>query len=286
MARRYDSSTTTFSPEGRLHQVEYAIEAINNAGTCVGILAKDGIVMASEKRITSGLLAPAKVNTKQHFCLLHESSFSHLYFSLFLSRWRKTSEKTYKLCPHVACNVAGLTADANILMDEARLRAGRYRYQYQEPIPVEKLVEHICNHKQSYTQYGGLRPFGVAFLFAGYDSKHGFQLYQSDPSGNYSGWKATVIGANNQAGKSLLKTEYNEPDTKTALELAVKVLHKTMDGTAAASAEKMELFCMTLADSDDDKKKEPECVHHILTTKEAQEVLDAVAAESASAGDS
>jgi len=62
MARRYDSSTTTFSPEGRLHQVEYAIEAINNAGTCVGILAKDGIVMASEKRVTSGLLAPSKVS--------------------------------------------------------------------------------------------------------------------------------------------------------------------------------------------------------------------------------
>jgi 20S proteasome subunit alpha 3 len=61
MARRYDSSTTTFSPEGRLHQVEYAIEAINNAGTCVGILAKDGIIMASEKQVTSGLLAPAKV---------------------------------------------------------------------------------------------------------------------------------------------------------------------------------------------------------------------------------
>ena len=63
MARRYDSSTTTFSPEGRLHQVEYAIEAINNAGTSVGILAKDGIVMASEKKITSGLLAPARVSS-------------------------------------------------------------------------------------------------------------------------------------------------------------------------------------------------------------------------------
>ena len=61
MARRYDSSTTTFSPEGRLHQVEYAIEAINNAGTCVGILAKDGVVMASEKKVTSSLLAPSKV---------------------------------------------------------------------------------------------------------------------------------------------------------------------------------------------------------------------------------
>eukprot|EP00521_Asterionellopsis_glacialis_P004629 CAMPEP_0195270550 /NCGR_PEP_ID=MMETSP0706-20130129/14421_1 /TAXON_ID=33640 /ORGANISM="Asterionellopsis glacialis, Strain CCMP134" /LENGTH=262 /DNA_ID=CAMNT_0040325851 /DNA_START=24 /DNA_END=812 /DNA_ORIENTATION=+ len=262
MARRYDSSTTTFSPEGRLHQVEYAIEAINNAGTCVGILGKDGIVMASERRITSGLLAPAK-----------------------------TSEKTYKLCPHAACNVAGLTADANILIDQARLRAGRYHYQYQEPIPVEQLVEHVCNYKQSYTQYGGLRPFGVAFLFAGYDEKHGFQLYQSDPSGNYSGWKATVIGANNQAGKSLLKSEYgsssssemtddeeSSPDVAGALRLAVKVLNKTMDGTAAA-AEKMELFTMKLDESGD-------VVHHILTQKEAQAVIDEVEAESASAGDS
>lgn len=265
MARRYDSSTTTFSPEGRLHQVEYAIEAINNAGTCVGILAKDGIVMASERRITSGLLAPAK-----------------------------TSEKTYQLCSHMSCNVAGLTADANILIDQARLRAGRYAYQYQEPIPVEQLVEHVCNYKQFYTQRGGLRPFGVAFLFAGYDEHHGFQLYQSDPSGNYSGWKATVIGANNQAGKSLLKAEYkiggeggeekeeeeSIPDVEEALKLAVKVLNKTMDGTtAAAAAEKMELYTMT-------KDETGGCVHHILNQEEASKVILAVEDEAAAAGDS
>jgi len=269
MARRYDSSTTTFSPEGRLHQVEYAIEAINNAGTCVGILAKDGIVMASEKRVTSGLLAPSK-----------------------------TSEKTYKLAQHAACNVAGLTADANILIDQARLRAGRYAYQYCEPIPIEQLVEHVCNYKQAYTQYGGLRPFGVAFLFAGYDEHYGFQLYQSDPSGNYSGWKATVIGANNQAGKSLLKNDYgtqkeadggddmktgvaskefNLPDVQEALRLAVKVLNKTMDATAT-SPDKMELFSMTL---DVDGK----CKHSILSSDETQKVMDSVEAETAAAGD-
>ena len=116
----------------------------------------------------------------------------------------------------------------------------------------------MCNYKQAYTQYGGLRPFGVAFLFAGYDEAHGFQLYQSDPSGNYSGWKATVIGANNQAGKSLLKTEYGVskkggdgdemktddaplsdvielPDVAEACRLAVKVLNKTMDGAVASA---------------------------------------------------
>lgn len=278
MARRYDSSTTTFSPEGRLHQVEYAIEAINNAGTCVGILAKDGIVMASEKVLSSGLLAPSK-----------------------------SSEKTYKLSNHAACNVAGLTADANILIDQARLRAGRYQYQYCEPIPIEQLVEHVCNYKQAYTQYGGLRPFGVAFLFAGYDEHHGFQLYQSDPSGNYSGWKATVIGANNQAGKSLLKNEYGTvtvavadketetsidtdeegkdkeaaemelPDVNQALRLAVKVLNKTMDVTATGP-EKMELFVMTV--------EKGQCVHKILNEEEVNKVLKEVEAEAASAGDS
>lgn len=254
MARRYDSSTTTFSPEGRLHQVEYAIEAINNAGTCVGILASDGIVMASEKRVTSSLLAPAK-----------------------------TSEKTYKLSAHTTCCVAGLTADANILIDQARLRAGRYEYQYQQPIPVEQLVEHVCNYKQAYTQYGGLRPFGVSFLMAGYDARHGFQLYQTDPSGNYSGWKATVIGSNNQAGKSLLKTDYDPesvgklPTLQEALKLAVKVLNKTMDATAASS-EKMELFVMT-RDSDGD------CVHKILTDDESSKVVKEVEAEAAASGD-
>jgi 20S proteasome subunit alpha 3 len=150
---------------GRLHQVEYAIEAINNAGTCVGLLSSEGIVLAAEKRVVSKLLAPSK-----------------------------TSEKTYVLDNHVTCLVAGLTADANILIHRARVASQRYLYTYQEAMPVEQVVRDVCDYKQAYTQYGGLRPFGVAFLFAGWDALHGFQLYQSDPSGNFSGWKATVIG--------------------------------------------------------------------------------------------
>jgi len=151
---------------------------------------------------------------------------------------------------------------------------------------MEQLVEHVCNYKQAYTQYGGLRPFGVSFLFAGYDQHYGFQLYQTDPSGNYSGWKATVIGSNNQAGKSLLKTEYDPestgelPSVEVALRLAVKVLNKTMDGTAASS-EKMELFVMSREDTE-----EKLCVHRILTNDEAQKVIDEVEAEGAGAGDS
>ena len=96
MSRRYDQSTTTFSPEGRLHQVEYAIEAINNAGTCIGLNSQEGVVLCAEKRVVSKLLAPSK-----------------------------TSEKTYTIDNHVVCLVAGLTADANILIQNARTMAQR-----------------------------------------------------------------------------------------------------------------------------------------------------------------
>jgi 20S proteasome alpha/beta subunit len=188
---------------------------------------------------------------------------------------------------------------------------GRYLFAYQEPVPVEQLVQQVCDTKQGYTQYGGpssqplppkavlfvhtvlcsglttnpslaslgLRPFGVSFLWAGWDKHYGFQLYQSDPSGttlaaasticgrphgglgrfytvvvwwcggyalfvltclllyartgNYGGWKATAIGANNQAATSLLKQDYSDEFTvQEALKLAVKVLSKTMDSTA------------------------------------------------------
>lgn len=108
-------------------------------------------------------------------------------------------------------------------------------------MPVEQLVQSLCDTKQSYTQFGGLRPFGVSFLFAGWDRHHGFQLYQSDPSGNYGGWKAIAIGANNQAAQSLLKQDYTEGmSLEAATVLSLKVLSKTLDSTTLSS-EKLEL---------------------------------------------
>lgn len=193
--------------------MEYAIEAINNAAAAVGILADDGVVIATEKVVVSKLLAPPK-----------------------------GSEKVYKIDEHVMCAVAGLTADATILINNCRVGAQRHRFRYRSPQPVEQLVQYICDVKQGYTQYGGLRPFGVSFLFAGWDKYHGFQLYHSDPSGNYGGWKATAIGSNFQSAQSTLKSEFKEEgvDIEAAKELAVKVLTKTMDTTAPTS-EKMEL---------------------------------------------
>jgi len=236
MARRYDSRTTIFSPEGRLYQVEYAMEAIGHAGAAVGILAKDGIVLGAEKKVTSKLLESGS-----------------------------KTEKMFKIDSHLACAVAGITADANILVNYAQLSAQRYTYQYQEPMPTEQLVTWVCDQKQGYTQYGGLRPYGVAFLVAGWDRHFHFQLYHSDPSGNYGGWKATAIGANHQAAQSILKTDYTDTmEIKDAVKLAVKVLSKTMDSTVLNS-EKLEFATLTLKDN------KPHL--HIFTEKEIDEIV-------------
>lgn len=218
MARRYDSRTTIFSPEGRLYQVEYAMEAISNAGAAVGVLTNEGVVLAAEKKITSKLLEQ-----------------------------RLTAEKMHQVDGHVAVAVAGLTADANILINQLRLSAQRYLFAYQEAIPIEQLVQGVCDTKQGYTQFGGLRPFGVSFLFAGYDEHAGFQLYQSDPSGNYSGWKATAIGANHASAASTLKSDYDEAmSLDSAIQLVLKVLSKTMD-SKELTPEKVEVFTVTKA---------------------------------------
>eukprot|EP01018_Ginkgo_biloba_P026691 Gb_31719 [translate_table: standard] len=237
MSRRYDSRTTIFSPEGRLYQVEYAMEAIGNAGAAIGVLAKDGVILAGEKRVTSKLLQTSK-----------------------------STEKMYKIDDHVACAVAGIMADANILINTARVQAQRYTYAYQEPMPVEQLVQSLCDTKQGYTQFGGLRPFGVSFLFAGWDKNFGFQLCMSDPSGNYGGWKAAAIGANNQAAQSMLKQEYKDDMTREeAVQLALKVLSKTMDITSLSS-EKLELAEVFLSHSGDVKYQacSPESLNKLL----------------------
>lgn len=211
MARRYDTRTTTFSPEGRIHQVEYAMMAINEAGSTIGVLAEDGVILAGEKKTTSKLLDQGR----QH-------------------------EKLFQIDENMFCAVAGLTSDANILINKLRLTAQQHVYTYGESMPVEQLVTSICDMKQGYTQFGGLRPFGVAFLVAGYDPAFGFQLYHTDPSGNFSGWKAYAIGVNNSTAQQIFRQDWQSGlKLQEGLELAAKVLTKTMD-TSSPNAEKLE----------------------------------------------
>ncbi|XP_017039329.1 proteasome subunit alpha type-4-like [Drosophila ficusphila] len=204
MARLYDTRTTIFSPEGRLYQVEYAMESVSHAGTCLGILAKDGVLLAAE-RSTHRLLDTSV-----------------------------PAPKILRLSESTACCATGNTADGNLLTGELRLICQRYRFAFGEEIPCEQLVSHLCDVKQAYTQYGGKRPFGVSLLYMGWDSRFGFQLYQSDPSGNYSGWKATCIGRKFGAAMGMLQQElydkwYKTPQLEAAKDVAMKVLGMTID---------------------------------------------------------
>lgn len=224
------------------------MEAISNAGSCVGVLAKDGVVLAGEKKITSKLLDTAAVGVKR--------------------------EKMFRLDDHIACAVAGLTSDANILINTCRLQAQRYLFTYQEPMPVDQLVRGLCDTKQGYTQYGGLRPFGVSLLYAGWDKHRGFQLYQSDPSGNYGGWKATAIGANHQAATNVLQGDFPEDGLtlEEAVKLVIKVLSKTMDSTTL-SPEKVELATLSRDEAAD------KVVYKVYEDTDLKPILDAVNAE-------
>ena len=141
-----------------------------------------------------------------------------------MSRWKKKKrqsrllEKTHqKPLPPQKKTPQNLnsSADANILINSARLAAQRHAFAFGEPVPVEQLVRALCDAKQGYTQFGGLRPYGVCLLYAGWDRERGFQLYQSDPSGNYSGWKATAVGAGAAAAQAILRADYIKKKKKS-----------------------------------------------------------------------
>jgi 20S proteasome subunit alpha 3 len=236
MAYRYDAGTTTFSPDGRIMQVEYAVQSINQAGTAIGVQFSNGVVLAAEKKNTGRLV-------------------DYLF-----------PEKMAKIDQHVVTALAGMTADANELVFYMRAVAQNYLLTYNEPIPIEQLVREVCDQKHSYTQAGGLRPYGVSFLVAGYDSHKGCQLYLTDPSGNFGGWKATAVGENNQTAQSILKSQYKDNMSATeAMDLTVKVLCKTLDSTSL-SADKLEFSVLQFREEYGPKVR-------ILTTAEVERLL-------------
>ena len=201
MSSKYDSLTSIFTPEGRLLQVENAIKNIGNAGLCIGIETKEGIILTCEKESIS------KLNEKG-----------------------KHSEKIYTIDKNIAVGVGGLSADANLLIDYSREFSQNYFFKYKSLTPVEKVVKYISDVMQMKTQFGSSRPYGAGFLFGGWDKNFGFQLYNTEPSGIYNTWKAHAIGKNDQSAQSSLKQYYeNDISLKDGLKLAVKVLKKSLD---------------------------------------------------------
>ncbi len=233
----YDRAITVFSPEGRLYQVEYATEAVRHGPLAVGVKVKDGVVLAGEKRSPNPLV---DLTTLKKILLIDD---------------------------HVGTAIAGLHADARKLIDQARVRAQINRLSYDEPITIQSLVVDICDTKQMHTQYGGVRPFGVSLLVAGIDDM-GPQLYTTDPSGSFWGWKATAIGKESDVVREYFKDKYKEGmNLDGALKLALDGLFDARGETSEENpAEKAMNIEIGIIKTDDKMFK-------ILTQEEVEKVL-------------
>ncbi len=234
----YDRAITVFSPEGRLYQVEYATEAVRHGPLAVGVKATDGVVLVGEKRSPHAL---ADLDTLRKILLIDD---------------------------HVGTAIAGLHADARKLIDQARVQSQVNRLSYDEPISIQALVVNICDTKQLHTQYGGVRPYGVALLVAGVDD-HGPQLYTTDPSGSFWGWKAAAIGKESDAVREYFQEEY-KPTLKLpqAQSLALDGLLKVTDKSESDPAELAKSIEIGLINTTDKKFK-------ILEQDEVQAILAA-----------
>ncbi|MBI2079451.1 archaeal proteasome endopeptidase complex subunit alpha [Candidatus Micrarchaeota archaeon] len=137
----YDRAITVFSPDGRLFQVEYAKEAVKRGATAIGLVAKDVVALVAYKATHSKLSVPESLR------------------------------KIFDIDAHIAVTASGLIADARRLVDVARVDAQRHRLTYNEPATIESIARSACDLMQVYTQYGGIRPFGVSLLIAGVDDK-------------------------------------------------------------------------------------------------------------------
>jgi len=190
----YDQLITMFSPEGRLLQVEYAVEAVNRGASVLGIACLEGIVLGADEHVQTELQDP---------------NFS----------W-----KIHKADDHVGAAVVGLASDARILIDQARIYAQINKLTYDEPIDLEVLTKQIADIEQLYTQRAWVRPFGVSIIFGGVD-KTGNRLFATDPSGSYRAYRAVVLGSGREVAEAILKEEYRgDLKLDEAIKLAVKCL--------------------------------------------------------------
>ncbi|KAJ1762127.1 proteasome component pup2 [Coemansia sp. RSA 2523] len=232
----YDRGVNTFSPEGRLFQVEYAIEAIKLGTTAIGIRTSAGVVLAVEKRITSPLLVADSI------------------------------EKILEIDHHIACAMSGLTADSRTMIEHARVEALNHTFSYEEPIPVESCTQAVCDLALRFGEGADgqestmSRPFGVALLIAGTDER-GPQLYHTDPSGTFLRYEAKAIGAGSEGAQTALQEQYHRDiSLEDAEVLALKVLKQVME-------EKLSNTNVQLA------KVTPEKGYQIYTTDELQTVI-------------
>lgn len=236
----YDRGVSTFSPEGRLFQVEYSLEAIKLGSTAIGIRTNEGVLLGVEKRVTSSLLESGSI------------------------------EKIDEIDRHVGCAMSGLTADARTMIDHARVEATSHEFNYDEPIKVESVTQSVCELALRFGEGGDSeervmsRPFGVALLIAGCD-ENGPQLYHTEPTGTFYRYEAKAIGSGSEGAQNELQQEYHSALTLAEAELLLlKVLKQVME-------EKLEAKNIQVA------KVTPQDGFHIYTDAELDDVFGRLA---------
>ncbi|EGR47130.1 20S proteasome, subunit Y7 [Trichoderma reesei QM6a] len=210
MADRYSFSLTTFSPSGKLVQIEYALNAVNQGITALGIKATNGIVLATEKKSSSPLADQSSL-----------SKISHI-------------------TPNIGTVYSGMGPDYRVLVDRARkVSHTGYKRIYNEYPPTRILVQDVARVMQEATQSAGVRPYGVSMLIAGWDegidpeeeTEGGPMLYQVDPTGSYFPWKATAIGKSATKAKTFLEKRYSEElELEDAIHIALLTLKDNIEG--------------------------------------------------------
>ena len=192
----YDRAITMFSPDGRLLQVEYAKKTVKQGSTTIGMVCKDGVLLVADKRIVDTLVVAESV------------------------------EKVFQIDKHIGATASGIISDARVLIDRAQLKAQQHRVTYDAPIDTLSIVKDMCSIKQLCTQSGGLRPFGVSILVAGIDNGKG-KLYETDPTGIFFEYRASVIGEGEEEVENMLHSEYKDTlSIEEGIMLTVKALAK------------------------------------------------------------
>ncbi|PAV21277.1 20S proteasome subunit [Pyrrhoderma noxium] len=195
----YDLSASTYSPDGRIFQVEYASKAVESSGTSIGIRVKDGVVLAVEKLVHSKLLVPG------------------------------SSERIQTIDRHIGMASSGLLADGRHLANQARQEASTYRDTYRSPTTLKVLADRLGLYVQAYTLYSSVRPFGSSALLGGVD-KDGPELLVIEPSGVYYGYNGAAVGKGQQLAKTELeKLKFNELTTREAVIEAARIIYLVHD---------------------------------------------------------
>jgi len=197
----YDRAITVFSPDGHLFQVEYAMEAVKRGSAVVGVRGANCVVLGVERKAVAQLQDSRSIR------------------------------KIAKLDDHLTIAFAGFTADARVLIEKARIEAQSFRLTCEDAPSIDYMARFIAKTQQSYTQRGGVRPFGVSSMIAGFGNDKSPQLYLTDPAGTYSAWKANAIGGRNEKAvqEFLEKNWSSNLNNDDAIRLTIKALLEVVD---------------------------------------------------------